>query len=143
MIKEVKSIEEANICDQLLTKLIQDERQYNDLISENYVVTDHFSKMLNDPNIVLLAYYLDEKIVGYILIRKTDENRCLLDGLFVLEEYRKQGIANKLLNEAIERCKKMEIKYIDINVMEKNKIAKNIYKKLGFTEFEITLRKSI
>ena len=29
MIKEVTSIEDANICDELLTKLILDERKYN------------------------------------------------------------------------------------------------------------------
>lgn len=143
MIKEVKSISDANICDKLLTKLIEDERKYNDLIDEGVIITDHFNKMLNDKDIVLLAYYLDNQIVGYILIRKTNNDVCLLDGLFVLEEYRNQGIANSLLNEAINRCKRLGIKYIDIKVMDKNIIAKDIYKKLNFIEFEITMRRDI
>lgn len=143
MIKEVKSIEDANICDKLLTELILDERKYNDTIDENIVITDHFNKMLNDENIILLAYYLDKEILGYILIRKMDKNTCLLDGLYVLEKYRNQGIANNLLNEAIDRCKKLKVKYIDIKVMEENEIAKNIYKKLNFTEYELTLRKKV
>lgn len=99
--------------------------------------------MLNDENIVLLAYYLDKQIVGYILIRKINEDTCLLDGLYVLEKYQNQGIANSLLNEAINRCKKLKVKYVDINVMEKNEIAKRIYKKLNFKEYEVTLRKNI
>lgn len=143
MIEEVKSIADANKCDQLLTELIRDERKYNDLIDEDIIITNHFNKMLNDKNIVLLAYYLDKEIVGYILIRKINKNTCLLDGLYVLEKYRNQGIANSLLNEAINRCKKLKVKYVDINVMEKNEIAKYIYKKLNFTEYEIKLRKSI
>jgi len=143
MIEEVKTILDANKCDKLLTELILDERKYNDLIDEDIIVTDHFNKMLNDKNVVLLAYYLDKEIVGYILIRKIDENICLLDGLYVLEKYRNQGIANSLLNEAINRCKKFKVKYVDINVMEKNEIAKHIYKKLNFTEYEIKLRKKI
>lgn len=143
MIKEVKSIEDANKCDKLLTELILDERKYNDSIDKNIIITDHFSKILNDENIVLLAYYLDKEIVGYILIRKMDENTCLLDGLYVLEKYRNQGIANSLLNEAINICKKLKVKYVDINVMKKNEIAKHIYKKLNFTEYEIKLRKNI
>lgn len=143
MIKEVKSIEDANACDKLLTELILDERKYNDTIDENLVITNHFNKMLNDENIVLLAYYLDKEIVGYILIRRMDKNTCLLDGLYVLEKYRNQGIANNLLNEAIDRCKKLKAKYIDIKVMEENEIAKNIYKKLNFTEYELTLRKKV
>ena len=143
MIKEVKTINDANKCDELLTKLILDERQYDDLIDENTVIKDHFNKMLNDENVVLLAYYYNDEIVGYILIRKLNDNVCLLDGLYVLENYRNKGIANKLIEEAIDRCKKMNVKYVDINVMEKNEIAKHIYKKLDFTEYEIKMRKDI
>ncbi|MBE6146947.1 MAG: GNAT family N-acetyltransferase [Firmicutes bacterium] len=143
MVKEVKSIEDANVCDELLTKLILDEKKYNDLIDDNIIVRDHFNKMLNDKNIVLLAYYSEQKIVGYILVRKIDLNVCLLDGLYVLEEYRNQGIANTLLNEAMNQCKKMGAKYVDINVMKKNDIAKHIYKELDFIEYEIKLRRKI
>ena len=35
MIKEVKNVEDANKCDELLTKLILDERKYNDLIDDD------------------------------------------------------------------------------------------------------------
>ena len=143
MINEVKNIKDANRCDELLTKLILDERKYNDSIDENIIIKDHFNKMLDDENIILLGYYVDKEVVGYILIRKINESTCLLDGLYVLEKYRNQGIGNSLLNEAIERCKKLKVKYIDINVMEKNEIAKYIYKKLNFLEYEIKLRKSI
>ena len=143
MIKEVKNVEDANKCDELLTKLILDERKYNDLIDNNIVIKNHFSKMLDDEDAILLAYYLDKLIVGYILIRKINENLCLLDGLYVLEEYRNQKIASSLLNEAIDRCKKINVKYIDINVIEKNELAKRIYKKLDFTEYEVKLRKNI
>ena len=128
MIKEVKNVEDANKCDELLTKLILDEKKYNDLIDDNIVIKNHFSKMLDDEDAILLAYYLDKLIVGYILIRKINENLCLLDGLYVLEEYRNQKIASSLLNEAIDRCKKLNVKYIDINVMEKNELAKRIGK---------------
>ena len=143
MIKEVKNIKDANRCDELLTELILDEKKYNDTIDENIVITDHFNNLINNENITLLAYYLEEEIVGYILIRRIEENVCLLDGLYVLEEYRNQGIASKLLNEAIKRCKEFNVKYIDIKVMKKNEIAINIYKKLNFKEFEIKLRKEI
>lgn len=143
MVKEVISIEDANECDKLLTELILDERKYNDTIDEDIVIKDHFNKMLDDENIVLLAYYLENKIVGYILVRKINDYICLLDGLYVLEEYRNQGIGNSLLNEAIKKCKEFNVKYIDINVMDKNDIAKKIYKKLDFNEYEVKLRKEI
>lgn len=142
-IEQVTNVVDADRCDELLTKLIQDERQYNDTIDENYIVINHFNKMLDDENIIILAYYINKIIVGYILIRRMDNNTCLLDGLYVEKEYRNKGIGKSLLTEAILRIKNMNIKYIDINVMYNNIIAKHIYEKLGFVEYEIKMRKSI
>ena len=142
-IKQVTNVVDANRCDELLTKLIQDERQYNDTIDENYIVINHFNKMLDDENIIILAYYINKTIVGYILIRKMANNTCLLDGLYVEKEYRNKGIGNSLLKDAISRIKNMNVKYVDINVMYNNIIAKHIYEKLGFVGYEIKMRKSI
>ena len=142
-IKQVTNVVDADRCDELLTKLIQDERQYNDTIDDNYIVTNHFNKMLDDENIIILAYYINKTIVGYILIRRTSDNTCLLDGLYVEKEYRNKGIGKSLLTEAISRIKNMNVKYVDINVMYNNIIAKHIYEKLGFVGYEIKMRKSI
>ena len=142
-IKQVTNVVDADRCDELLRKLIHDERQYNDTIEDNYIVTNHFNKMLDDENIIILGYYINEIIVGYILIRRTSNNTCLLDGLYVEKEYRNKGIGNSLLTEAISRIKNMNVKYVDINVMYNNIIAKHIYEKLGFVGYEIKMRKSI
>lgn len=142
-IKQVTNVVDADRCDELLTKLIHDERQYNDTIEDNYIVTNHFNKMLDDENIIILAYYINKTIVGYILIRKMANNTCLLDGLYVEKEYRNKGIGKSLLTEAISRIKNMNVKYVDINVMYNNIIAKHIYEKLGFVGYEIKMRKSI
>ena len=142
-IKQVTNVVDADRCDELLTKLIQDERQYNDTIDDNYIVTNHFNQMLDDENIIILAYYINKIIVGYILIRRTSNNTCLLDGLYVEKEYRNKGIGKSLLKEAISRIKNMNVKYVDINVMYNNIIAKHIYEKLGFVGYEIKMRKSI
>ena len=142
-IKQVTNVVDADRCDELLTKLIHDERQYNDTIDDNYIVTNHFNKMLDDENIIILAYYINKTIVGYILIRKMANNTCLLDGLYVEKEYRNKGIGKSLLKDAISRIKNMNVKYVDINVMYNNIIAKHIYEKLGFVGYEIKMRKSI
>ena len=142
-IKQVTNVVDADRCDELLTKLIHDERQYNDTIDDNYIVTNHFNQMLDDENIIILGYYINKIIVGYILIRRTSNNTCLLDGLYVEKEYRNKGIGKSLLKEAISRIKNMNVKYVDINVMYNNIIAKHIYEKLGFVGYEIKMRKSI
>ena len=142
-IKQVTNVVDADRCDELLTKLIHDERQYNDTIDDNYIVINHFNKMLDDENIIILGYYINNIIVGYILIRRMANNTCLLDGLYVEKEYRNKGIGKSLLTEAISRIKNMNVKYVDINVMYNNIIAKHIYEKLGFVGYEIKMRKSI
>jgi len=43
----------------------------------------------------------------------------------------------------MNRCKKFNVKYVDIKVMDKNEIAKRIYKNLNFNEYIVTLRKKI
>ena len=43
----------------------------------------------------------------------------------------------------ISSIKNMNVKYVDINVMYNNIIAKHIYEKLGFVGYEIKMRKSI
>ena len=72
-----------------------------------------------------------------------DDNTCLLDGLYVEKEYRNKGIAKSLLTEAILRIQNMNVRYIDIKVMYNNIIAKHIYEKLDFVNYEIKMRKSI
>lgn len=143
MIKEVTNIEDANRCDDLLTQLLLDERKYNPTISENTIIKNYFNKILDDENITLLAYYQDSEIIGYILIRKTDPDTYLLDGLYVLEEYRNKKIAKKLITVALEKCQVLGAKYVDINVMKENKIALELYKQFDFNEFEMKLRKSL
>ena len=60
-----------------------------------------------------------------------------------MEEHRHKKIAKELLSKALEECKKLNIKYVDINVMKDNKIALQLYKEMGFNDFEIKLRKSL
>lgn len=139
MIKEVTSKSDADYCDTLLTKLILDEANYDKLLDKNYVCKNHFNKLINNDNYKLLAYYQEEKILGYILVRKMDDNLCLLDGLYVSEEFRNKHIATELINEAIKVSKEFGARCIDLNVMKDNS-AKDIYQKLGFNEFEIKMR---
>ena len=59
MIIRVLDEERANACDILLTKLIQDERKYDNSINENFVVKDYFKNVIKDENNILLCYEED------------------------------------------------------------------------------------
>ena len=144
MIKRVLDEERANICDILLTKLIQDERQYDNSIDDKFIVKDYFKNVIKNKENILLVYEEEEIIKGYIYLKSINiDNKkgYLIDGLYVEVKYRNNSIATKLIEEALTIIKNAD--FIDINVMAKNKVAINLYKHFGFNEFKISLRKDI
>jgi ribosomal-protein-alanine N-acetyltransferase len=84
-----------------------------------------------------MAYYfvaiVEGKRVGYIGSWLTKPNAEILN-LFVLENYRKKGIAKQLLQTIFRICEEQQIEYITLEVRVSNTPALNLYKKLGFTE---------
>lgn len=144
MIVQVKDDNLAEKCDELLTKLIEDERKYNNKINEFFIVVDYFKNVINDDNNILLCYKIDENVVGYIFfkyINNIDGVGYLIDGLFVEEAYRNKGIAKSLISEGLKRIDSIKKDFIDIKVMANNKIAMKLYESFGFEIFSIKLRK--
>jgi ribosomal-protein-alanine N-acetyltransferase len=73
----------------------------------------------------------DGKILGYILIW------IVLDELHLLKiatasAYRRHGIAGALIDYVVNEFKRASVLYLEVR--EKNAIARNFYKKLGFVE---------
>ncbi len=146
MIVQVKDDNLAEKCDELLTKLIEDERKYNNKINEFFIVVDYFKNVINDNNNILLCYKIDENVVGYIFfkyINNIDGVGYLIDGLFVEEAYRNKGIAKSLISEGLKRIDSIKKDFIEIKVMANNKIAMKLYESFGFEIFSIKLRKKI
>lgn len=73
-----------------------------------------------------LIYY-DEVIKG-IIVYDLLYDRIEIEYIIVQDEYRKQGIGSKLLNEV----EKISVKNITLEVRESNIAAINFYKKNGF-----------
>ena len=146
MIRRVFDEESANICDNLLTKLILDERQYDSSIDSDFRVKEWFKNKIKDNDNILLCYEEDNIIKGYIflkLILNDDSKEYLIDGLYVEEDFRRQGIASKLIKEALDIVKESDINFVNINVLANNLSAISLYKSFGFDEFKISMRKEI
>ena len=144
MIIRVLDEERASTCDILLTKLIQDERQYDNSIDKDFVVNNYFKNIIKNKDNILLCYEEDNIIKGYIYLKPVINDNTkgyLIDGLYVDAKYRNNGIATKLIDNALTIIKNVD--FIDINVMSQNINAINLYKKFGFNEFKISLRKNI
>ena len=146
MIIRVLDEERTNICDSLLTKLIQDERQYDNSIDVNFKVKDYFKNVIKNKNNMLLCYEEDEIIKGYIYLKLIDNDNkkgYLIDGLYVDTEYRNNGIATMLIEKSLNIIKDTNVDFVDINVMSTNRVAINLYKSFGFNEFKISFRKNL
>lgn len=142
MIERIMDENDSKKCDELLTKLINDETKYDDKLDKNIIINNYFCNIIKNDLNILLGYKINNEIVAYLFLKKID-NGYLIDGLYVEEEYRNKRIATSLIEEALKILKSKSISNIEINVMFKNKTALKLYKKLGFTELRINLRKEI
>ena len=147
MIKKVETKEEALECNRLLTMLIQDEKRYDSNINDSFEVSDWFEHLYFKNDSALYIDIEDNKIVGYIYIKIKDLDitsiktvEALIDGLYVLKEYRNRRIATNLIEHAKEWCISKNINAISLNVMYNNDIARKLYNKFGFENFSITLK---
>lgn len=144
MIIRIIEEKDAKVCDELLTKLIRDESKYDKLISKDFEVQDYFKNVIKDSNNILLGYIIDNQIIGYTYLKylaNDNKKGYLIDGLYILENYRGQGYAKKLLKYALNLLENKSLDFIDINVLGTNEKARNLYKLLGFKDFKITMRK--
>lgn len=86
-----------------------------------------------NPYVKLYTYYVENNIVGFIQYEDIYD-RFELDNIYVLKEYRNQGIASILMEFMINEGKKKNIINITLEVREDNVSAINLYKKYGFIE---------
>ena len=78
-----------------------------------------------------LEYMIDDKKVGYLKYSLIYD-RMEVDDFFVEEEYRNQGIGNKLMSYLIVKAIEARVVNITLEVRLSNEIARNLYKKYGF-----------
>ncbi len=131
------NVEDCNILDTMLTKLIMDERKYDKSIDKNFKVQNFYQNVLGKNNIIYLCEE-ENKIIGYVYTIINSEN-AVIDALYVEECYRNKKIATTLITEIIKVINEKNIYKILINVMSDNIVAKNFYLSLGFKPFRETL----
>lgn len=138
MIIRKASKEDAKELNWLLTLLIRDEKQYDDTIDENFVVTNMYENYIDDQNRCIKVAEENNKIVGYIYgyFKESDptsiNKMAVLDALYIDENFRKKGIANHLINEFKEWCIKNNVDTIEVGVCSQNTKAKQLYNKHDF-----------
>lgn len=85
----------------------------------------------------MLAFYVtaiseeDEHVVGYGGMWMV-EDEAHITNIAVHRDYRRWGIGSAIIETLIDKCEKLGIRYMSLEVRVSNKIARQLYQKYGF-----------
>lgn len=122
--------------DEFVEYLNEVDEQYIPPISKCVVLKEYADKLLDKANIVTARY--ENKIVGVCAFYCDEKRRkSFVSTIGILRKFRKKGIGEKLLNEAISISKKWEMNKISLEVNAENFFAIMFYEKKGFRTSEV------
>lgn len=99
---------------------------------------ENIISQLNGPNHVFLVAMDGDSVVGYVgMMNVLDEG--YISNVAVTAAYRRQKIADALIDKLMERAAALELSFVTLEVRESNDPAKALYRKHGFVE--VGLRK--
>ena len=117
----------------MVSKIVIEElKRFNEL---GLIVNKNFSNVYKLNDIIdsqyddVYGYYVDSILIGFIHISKLYETMDIVN-VVVDNEYRKQGIATKLIDYVIKLYDDVENIMLEVN--ENNIAAISLYKKNGF-----------
>ncbi|MAG08015.1 hypothetical protein CMO89_00940 [Candidatus Woesearchaeota archaeon] len=93
---------------------------------------------------------VDDNIIGFTLVIIKDEIPVFkiekigyISDLFVKKEHRGKGISSQLMDKSIKWLKKNNMNHISIGLYVDNEFAHSVYKKKGFFDYKIEMRREI
>ncbi len=103
------------------------------------IFNNNYIKTINN-NFILGAFNDENKLIGVIgLYRETRiklRHKATIWGMYITPEWRRKGIAKKLLTELINIVKTMEeLEQLNLAVVSNNIEAISLYSALGFTTY--------
>lgn len=78
----------------------------------------------------------DEEIIGTISLQNLGQNKGLLKGMYVHEEYRNKKVASNLMKILLAFAKENEYQKIKLDTYKKFEVAIKFYEKIGFERKE-------
>lgn len=112
--------------------------------------TKYIKNVLQDENQIVCCAVIGEKIAGYMTAKirnrapvyKTDRVGLIGDA-YVLPEHRRKRIFTQLLDEVLDWMRKKEVEYVEHPVASKNQLGLEVWRKSGFEDSLVFMRKKI
>lgn len=137
----------------ILIATIKDARDIahlNLLFNEATDLPEDIAARMSDPNCVetVILAKIADKTVGFALVRVVPtvlyaDPHAELTELYVMEEYRQRGIANDLIAFAEQVALQKGARSILVQTGDDNTPALSLYRKLGYEEYDLTLKKKL
>lgn len=111
---------------------------------ENKTLKQEYSKILKDKKSFLLVIEDNKRLVGYLhatIFKNIYNKGGYVEDIFITKDFRRGGLASKLIDYFIDILKKEGYKKVQLSVNIKNKRAIKMYKKLGFMIYHYDLKK--
>lgn len=117
----------------IIQKLVNNTGEFK--VSENTVAfwpDEILVDMINGKDCLIMVVEAEEILVGFSIvnINKTMK-KAIIENVFIDRNFRKKGIAGRLLQEVITVLKSKDIEYIS-TLVESNSPAQSLYEKNGF-----------
>lgn len=123
-----------DFCEKLLSFLQSVDTDFHPSLSDKVNLSDYVRKIIEKAELVFDDD--GERIIGLVVVYCNDENekRAYIPLVGVATEYRKKGIAKKLMTRVIQIVRDRGFKVIGIH--SNNPIAVRLYQSLGFAVVE-------
>jgi ribosomal protein S18 acetylase RimI-like enzyme len=112
--------------------------------------TQYFTKRITQADGCVFIAKVNGKIVGYLSggLTQREDYRNLpvcaeLESMYILDDYRSNGIGSKLYAEFLAWCKSKNVSKIVVEASAGNKLGIDFYKKNGFNEYSLILESDI
>ena len=96
---------------------------------------DEYLKILEDKNLYFLLATFNNEVIGLIWLNFNEKlskyeyqrKQIWIEGIYVRAEYRRKGIAKKLLNETINKAKFLNAQSIELMIWNFNETSKKFF----------------
>lgn len=96
---------------------------------------DEYLKILEDKNTYFLLATFNNEVIGLIWLNFNEKlskyeyqrKQIWIEGIYVRAEYRRKGIAKKLVNEAINKAKFLNAQSVELMIWNFNETSKKFF----------------
>ena len=102
---------------------------------DTFFTFDEYLKILEDRNVYFILATLDNEVIGLICLSFNEKlskyeyqrKQIWIEGIYIKTKYRRKGIAQKLVNEAINKAKFLNAQSVELMIWNFNETSKKFF----------------